>query len=183
MKRDLDINMNDFLQEELIGKEKALEFQLTYKQVALMEEELAGLKKAETERSKMLNDLSSQRDRVALSIAQKLAKVKEVETTIRIKVSCLVSFLSPFLSAPSFLRQLLTILTSNLTLSLPHSPLHSIVPMPPADDLMILCVHQDLEMSELKKIRREVQRRIYDYEKLYEMVKNQRNKFVNLIQV
>ena len=38
-------------------------------------------------------------------------------------------------------------------------------------------------MAELKKIRREVERRIYDYEKLYEMVKNQRNKFVNLIQV
>ena len=83
--------MNDFLQEELIGKEKALEFQLTYKQVAVQEEELAILKKSESERGKMLNDLSSQRDRVALSIAQKLAKVKEVETVIRIKVRDLLA--------------------------------------------------------------------------------------------
>lgn len=40
-----------------------------------MEEELAQMKKEEGERAKILLDLGSQRDRVALSIAQKLAKV------------------------------------------------------------------------------------------------------------
>ncbi len=42
---------------------------------------------------------------------------------------------------------------------------------------------KEVELAELKKIRREVQRRIRDFEKLYDLVKNQRNKFVNLIQV
>lgn len=36
-------------------------------------------------RAQILADLGSQRDRVALSIAQKLAKVKEVELAARIK--------------------------------------------------------------------------------------------------
>ncbi len=51
-----------------------------------MEEELDQLKKEETVRAKILMDLGSQRDRVALSIANKLAKVKEVEALARIKV-------------------------------------------------------------------------------------------------
>ena len=33
VKRDLDINMNSFLAEESVGKDKASEFQLTFKQV------------------------------------------------------------------------------------------------------------------------------------------------------
>eukprot|EP00955_Chlamydomonas_euryale_P000852 9949-Chlamydomonas_euryale.AAC.1 len=41
---------------------------------------------------------------------------------------------------------------------------------------------KDLEVSELKKIRKDIVRRTRDYEKLYDLVKNQRNKFVNLIQ-
>jgi hypothetical protein len=41
---------------------------------------------------------------------------------------------------------------------------------------------KEVELAELKKIRRETERRIRDYEKLYDLVKNQRNKFVNLIQ-
>mmetsp|Transcript_40583 Transcript_40583/g.90203 ORF Transcript_40583/g.90203 Transcript_40583/m.90203 type:complete len:924 (-) Transcript_40583:938-3709(-) len=125
LKRDLDISMNDFLREEAVGKDKAALFQLTFKQVSLMEEELAHLKKREAEHAKILMELGSQRDRVALSIAQKLAKVKEVEQNVRIK---------------------------------------------------------EVELAELKKIKREVARRIRDYEKLYELIKNQRNKFVNLIQ-
>lgn len=40
-----------------------------------MEEELRALKREEAERTKILMDLGSQRDRVALSIAQKMAKV------------------------------------------------------------------------------------------------------------
>ena len=51
-----------------------------------MEEELSNLKQEEMERNKILLDLGSQRDRVALSIANKLAKVKEVEASCRIKV-------------------------------------------------------------------------------------------------
>ena len=42
---------------------------------------------------------------------------------------------------------------------------------------------KEMEMAELKKIRREVTRRMAEYQKLYDLVKNQRNKFVNLIQV
>ncbi|GAX79502.1 hypothetical protein CEUSTIGMA_g6943.t1 [Chlamydomonas eustigma] len=125
VKRDLDINMNSFLAEEAVGKDKAVMFQLTFKQVSLMEEELEQLKKEEGIRNKILLDLGSQRDRVALSIANKLAKVKEVEAQGRIK---------------------------------------------------------DLDVLELKKIRKDISRRIRDYEKLYNLVKNQRNKFVNLIQ-
>jgi len=125
VKRDLDISMNEFLKEETIGKDKAAMFQVTFKNVAVMEEELRALKQQEAERAKILADLGSQRDRVALSIAQKLAKVKEVELAARIK---------------------------------------------------------EVELAELKKIRRETLRRIKDFEKLYNLVKNQRNKFVNLIQ-
>ena len=44
-------------------------------QVALHEEELRALKHEEASRASILADLSSQRDRVTLSIAQKLAKV------------------------------------------------------------------------------------------------------------
>ena len=44
-------------------------------QVSLLEEELSNLKQEEMERNKILLDLGSQRDRVALSIANKLAKV------------------------------------------------------------------------------------------------------------
>ncbi len=91
-----------------------------------MEAELAELRKEESERAKILLDLGSQRDRVALSIAQKLAKVKDVQLAARIK---------------------------------------------------------EVELAELKKIKRETLKRIRDYEKLYDLVKNQRNKFVNLIQV
>ena len=42
---------------------------------------------------------------------------------------------------------------------------------------------KDLDVAELKKIKKDVARRLRDYEKLYDLVKNQRNKFVNLIQV
>jgi len=42
---------------------------------------------------------------------------------------------------------------------------------------------KEVELAELKKIRKETLRRIRDFEKLYDLVKNQRNKFVNLIQV
>ncbi|GFH08881.1 coiled-coil protein required for normal flagellar motility [Haematococcus lacustris] len=125
VRRDLDISMNDFLKEEAVGKDKASVFQVTLKQVGLMEEELLALRKEEAERTKILMELGSQRDRVALAIAQKLAKVKEVQLTTRIK---------------------------------------------------------EVELAELKKIRRETNRRIRDFEKLYDLVKNQRNKFVNLIQ-
>mmetsp|Transcript_22973 Transcript_22973/g.63455 ORF Transcript_22973/g.63455 Transcript_22973/m.63455 type:complete len:940 (-) Transcript_22973:763-3582(-) len=125
VRRDLDIAMSDFLKEENVGKEKAAIFQLTFKQVALHEEELRALKHEEASRASVLADLSSQRDRVALSIAQKLAKVKEVALVARIK---------------------------------------------------------EVELAELKKIRKETNRRIRDFEKLYDLVKNQRNKFVNLIQ-
>ena len=44
-------------------------------QVSLMEEELSDLKREEGERRAILLELGSQRDRVALSIANKLAKV------------------------------------------------------------------------------------------------------------
>lgn len=44
-------------------------------QVTLLEEELIHLKNEELERTKVLQDLGSQRDRIALSIANKLAKV------------------------------------------------------------------------------------------------------------
>ncbi|KAL6748938.1 coiled-coil flagellar protein, move backward only 2 [Haematococcus lacustris] len=125
VRRDLDISMNDFLKEEAVGKDKASVFQVTLKQVGFMEEELLALRKEEAERTKILMELGSQRDRVALAIAQKLAKVKEVQLTTRIK---------------------------------------------------------EVELAELKKIRRETNRRIRDFEKLYDLVKNQRNKFVNLIQ-
>jgi hypothetical protein len=47
-------------------------------QVSLLEEELSNLKQEETERNKILLDLGSQRDRVALSIANKLAKVSRM---------------------------------------------------------------------------------------------------------
>lgn len=42
---------------------------------------------------------------------------------------------------------------------------------------------KEVELAELKKIKKETNRRIRDFEKLYDLVKNQRNKFVNLIQV
>jgi hypothetical protein len=38
-------------------------------------------------------------------------------------------------------------------------------------------------VQDLKKIRHDTSGRISDFEKLYNLVKNQRNKFVNLIQV
>ncbi|KAG2431406.1 hypothetical protein HXX76_009421 [Chlamydomonas incerta] len=125
VKRELDIQMAAFLHEEADGKEKVALFQLTYKEVAALEAELAALKREEAERDTILRDLGSQRDRVALAIAQKLSKVKDVQMTSRIK---------------------------------------------------------EVELAELKKIRKEVGRRIRDFEKLYDLVKNQRNKFVNLIQ-
>lgn len=50
-------------------------------------------------------------------------------------------------------------------------------------DVEASCRIKDLEVAELKKIRKDVVRRTRDYEKLYALVKNQRNKFVNLIQV
>eukprot|EP00798_Chlamydomonas_sp_ICE-L_P024336 gene24336-9952_t len=124
-KRDLDITMNHFLTEEGVGKDNAASVQLTLKQVTLMDEELRHLKHEEGERAKILKELASQRDRVALAIAQKLAKVKEIELSVRIR---------------------------------------------------------EVELAELKKIQKDVQRRTKDYQKLYELVKNQRNKFVNLIQ-
>ncbi|GFR42867.1 hypothetical protein Agub_g3858 [Astrephomene gubernaculifera] len=125
VKRELDIQMASFLHEEADGKDKVALFQLTYKEVAALEAELASLKREEAERDMILRDLGSQRDRIALSIAQKLSRVKEVQMTSRIK---------------------------------------------------------EVELAELKKIRKEVGRRIRDFEKLYDLVKNQRNKFVNLIQ-
>ncbi|GLI69727.1 hypothetical protein VaNZ11_014402 [Volvox africanus] len=125
IKRELDIQMAAFLHEEADGKDKVSLFQLTFKEVALLESELAALKREEAEREMILRDLGSQRDRVALSIAQRLSKVKDVQMTSRIK---------------------------------------------------------EVELAELKKIRKEVGRRIRDFEKLYDLVKNQRNKFVNLIQ-
>ncbi|KAG2482118.1 hypothetical protein HYH03_018925, partial [Edaphochlamys debaryana] len=125
VKRELDIQMAAFLGEEAEGKDKLAMFQMTYKEVAALESELAALKREESERDMILRDLGSQRDRVALSIAQKLSKVKDVQMASRIK---------------------------------------------------------EVELAELKKIRREVGRRIRDFEKLYDLVKNQRNKFVNLIQ-
>ena len=33
IKRDLDINLNTFLAEEAVGKDRAVDFQLTFKQV------------------------------------------------------------------------------------------------------------------------------------------------------
>ena len=42
---------------------------------------------------------------------------------------------------------------------------------------------KDMDVAELKKIGKDVERRVRDYQKLYDLVKNQRNKFVNLIQV
>ncbi|EFJ42885.1 coiled-coil protein required for normal flagellar motility [Volvox carteri f. nagariensis] len=125
IKRELDIQMAAFLHEEADGKGKVALFQLTFKEVALLESELAALKREEAEREMILRDLGSQRDRIALSIAQRLRKVKDVQMTSRIK---------------------------------------------------------EVELAELKKIRKEVGRRIRDFEKLYDLVKNQRNKFVNLIQ-
>ncbi|KAG1674725.1 hypothetical protein FOA52_013560 [Chlamydomonas sp. UWO 241] len=125
VKRQLDINMSEFLQEEAVGKEQATMFMLTFKQVSCMEEELVQLKRGDVESSRVVMELGSQRDRLTLSIAQKLAKVKEVEASARIK---------------------------------------------------------DLEVAELKKIRKDIVRRTRDYDKLYDLVKNQRNKFVNLIQ-
>jgi len=125
VQRQMDVNMSEFLQEEAVGKEKATMFLLTFKQVSLMEEELRQLKREEMENGRIILELGSQRDRLTLSIAQKMEKVKEVEQSARIK---------------------------------------------------------DLEVSELKKIRKDIVRRTRDYEKLYDLVKNQRNKFVNLIQ-
>ena len=52
---------------------------LPLSQVSLMEEELSDLKREEGERRAILLELGSQRDRVALSIANKLAKVCEGE--------------------------------------------------------------------------------------------------------
>ncbi|KXZ45417.1 hypothetical protein GPECTOR_55g323 [Gonium pectorale] len=125
VKRELDIQMAAFLHEEADGKDKVAQFQMSYKEVALLEAELAALKREEAERDMILRDLGSQRDRIALAIAQKLSKVKDVQMASRIK---------------------------------------------------------EVELAELKKIRKEVGRRIRDFEKLYDLVKNQRNKFVNLIQ-
>lgn len=48
-------------------------------QVAALESELSCLKREEADRSMALRDLGSQRDRIALSIAQKLSKVKDVQ--------------------------------------------------------------------------------------------------------
>lgn len=125
VKRDLDIQMATFLHTEADGKDKVSLFQTTFKEVAGLEQELCGLKREEAERSMILRDLSSQRDRIALSIAQKLSRVKDQQMTNRIK---------------------------------------------------------QVELAELKKIRKEVSRQIRDFEKYYDITKHQRNKFVNLIQ-
>jgi hypothetical protein len=53
-------------------------------QVSLQEQELRGLKQEEAVRTRVLAELSSQRDRVALSIAQKLAKVGCVWTVVHV---------------------------------------------------------------------------------------------------
>lgn len=124
-KRDVDIAMHTFLHEEVAGKEAIAGFQISYKEVAALELELTALRREEAERSAVLRELASQRDRVALAIAQKLAKVKDVAAGARIK---------------------------------------------------------EMELQDLHKTRRHVARRIRDFEKLYDLVKNQRNKFVNLIQ-
>ena len=50
-------------------------------QVSLQEEELQHLKHQESERAKVLMELGSQRDRMALAIAQKLEKVREIKMT------------------------------------------------------------------------------------------------------
>lgn len=63
VKRELDIQMAAFLHEEADGKEKVALFQLTYKEVAALEAELAALKREEAERDTILRDLGSQRDR------------------------------------------------------------------------------------------------------------------------
>lgn len=124
-KRDVDIAMHTFLTEEVSGKDAVSGFQLSYKEVAALELELTSLRREEHERSAVLRELASHRDRVALAIAQKLAKVKDVQAGARIK---------------------------------------------------------ELELQDLHKTRRHVARHICDFEKLYDLVKNQRNKFVNLIQ-
>lgn len=41
---------------------------------------------------------------------------------------------------------------------------------------------KDLEIADLKNVRTETQKRGKDFQQLYDLVKNQRNKFVNLIQ-
>ncbi|MEW5305818.1 MAG: hypothetical protein WDW36_008335 [Sanguina aurantia] len=125
VKRELDIHMSDFLQEESLGKELVGLFQLTHREVALLEGGLVGLKHEEGERRKLMLELGSQRDRVALSNAQKSEKIKEVQQTEAIK---------------------------------------------------------EVELIELHKSQKDGNRRIRDFEKLYDLVKNQRNKFVNLIQ-
>lgn len=44
------------------------------------------------------------------------------------------------------------------------------------------CRIRQLELNDLKNVRKDVLKRVSDFEKLYSLVKNQRNKFVNLIQ-
>lgn len=42
---------------------------------------------------------------------------------------------------------------------------------------------KNLEIADLKNVKTETQKRGKDFQQLYDLVKNQRNKFVNLIQV
>lgn len=42
---------------------------------------------------------------------------------------------------------------------------------------------KNLEIFDLKNIQKETTKRVRDFQQLYDLVKNQRNKFMNLIQV
>jgi hypothetical protein len=65
-----------------LGKEKAGQFQLTYKQVGLLEKDVHQLKKEEAERNKVLLDLGAEKDRIVLAIAQKHSRIREVGTQL-----------------------------------------------------------------------------------------------------
>eukprot|EP00201_Polytomella_parva_P001317 CAMPEP_0175082736 /NCGR_PEP_ID=MMETSP0052_2-20121109/26931_1 /TAXON_ID=51329 ORGANISM="Polytomella parva, Strain SAG 63-3" /NCGR_SAMPLE_ID=MMETSP0052_2 /ASSEMBLY_ACC=CAM_ASM_000194 /LENGTH=874 /DNA_ID=CAMNT_0016353985 /DNA_START=29 /DNA_END=2653 /DNA_ORIENTATION=- len=125
VKADLDIHMAQFLVTEAVGKERVIEFQETFSEVAALEQELVALRKEEADRKFLIRDLGHARDRASMGTAAKISKVKEAKMATRVK---------------------------------------------------------DIELEELKKSWKDVNRRIRDFEKLYDLIKNQRNKFVNLIQ-
>lgn len=125
LKREVDMYMNGYLKEEMVGKEKSSAFQLSYAEVAELEQEVVQLKKEERSRDRSIVELSSQRERASRQAAFKVNKLRETKEQLRVK------------------------------------------------ELIIL---------DLKKKKREVSQRLRDFQQLYDLVKNQRNKFVNLIQ-
>ena len=125
LKKEIDTNMDYYLQEESRGKEKTLLFQQSYAEVVESEKELVMRKKEEILRERKIHELKNLKERTQHQVVSKLNKWKEAVELSQVK---------------------------------------------------------DMIRADLKKKKKDTFRRLKEFQQLYELVKGQRNKFVNLIQ-